>query len=445
MTIEKYDVWFLDDDVDKQAEKLFGIPSGEKSRVVHEEVISTSQGQRRIVIEIFKESDPDRMAFALARGILKPNAVLLDVNFQKSRARSFRFLDIPVGSEPAQLRSTLGIQILHTFKRIDPALPVVVLTETHGREFEFGRLGATDYLSKTTIAPNGLSQIQFAGRLIAAVRQIREVPVYDLEHHTVADEIAASYDNDERKRVGTVAYYRFENEIIAQEIGGLLQHRDHVRVLNVECGPGRIAEAIARQPWKGKVELVRVDFSANMLEAAYTALSAAPETYRLGFHEAAVPCPKGSKLSVSLFRAAAENLTFLHNRYPDGFDFLICGFGVPCYVNLDFVLPIDIGQKGAQGLVALARDDESRFLFSVYNERSLIFKTSTAEDNAEAVRRRPVAALMDLKKGETENHRRVHQMRCLFGGRLAAETRASRFGRCLGDPQFPLSSPASGQ
>lgn len=282
---------------------------------------------------------------------------------------------------------------------------MVVLTETHGREFEFGRLGATDFLSKTdargnpAIAPNGLSQILFAHRLTAAVRQVREVPVYDLDHHTVADNIATSYDNDERKRVGTVAYYRFENEIIAQEISSLLQRRDQVRVLDVGCGPGRIAEAIARQPWRGKVELVGVDFSANMLDAAHTALSAAPETYQLGYHETAARSPDGSRLTVSLFRAAAENLSFLRTRFQGGFDFIICGFGVPCYVNLDFVLPIDIDQKGSQGLAALARDGESRYLFSVYNERSLIYETSTAEDNADASRRRPVAALMDLKQG----------------------------------------------
>lgn len=72
MITEKYDVWFVDDNVDKQAEMLFGIPAGDKSRIVHEEVISTPQGQRRIVVQVFKESDPDQMAFALARGTIKP-------------------------------------------------------------------------------------------------------------------------------------------------------------------------------------------------------------------------------------------------------------------------------------------------------------------------------------------------------------------------------------
>lgn len=136
---------------------------------------------------------------------------------------------------------------------------------------------------------------------------------YDVEHQTIADAFAQSYDVEE-DHIGTRIFRRQEEIIYSL----LLKANDsqagetQVKVLDVGCGTGRLEFFLSTK--FPKCEITGVDFSIQML-----------------FHA----LMKGKPEQVKYRQAEAENLPF-----EDGeFDVVLHAFGVTSYSKQRYCLP----------------------------------------------------------------------------------------------------------
>jgi len=111
-----------------------------------------------------------------------------------------------------------------------------------------------------------------------------------------------------------------------------------LRILDIGCGTGRVQELLAHHNQRGRIEVVCVDFSGGMLRCLQSKLEKMSDSCLFSF-ESNCHSIDDVKLHLSLFRAPAEYLAFVGERYPDGFDLAIMGFGFLSYVKYSDILP----------------------------------------------------------------------------------------------------------
>jgi SAM-dependent methyltransferase/CheY-like chemotaxis protein len=388
---------FVDDEAASQARTLFGVACEQETEV------RTASGK---TIVVRSESDPDALLRHLTVGGGTPlDVVLLDVDFSHSKQGPLILTD-PVGTHDCP-RGLWGFSILKTIKRIDPDLPVIMLTvqDRPSVSFEAAHSEADGYFLKQRLAsiePEMQAARQVAlddlwNTVIVAYNACRRRAIYDHEHLDTANQFAAKYNNDERSKLATVAYYHFENDLINAQVTHLLKTLPvdrRLRVLDIGCGTGRVEESLARQPYRDRIDVVAIDFAEKMVHMASAELAKdANVQHEIGW---AVPDAADGQLHVSLFRAPAERLAFLTHRYPDGFDLAVLGFGFLSYVKYADVVPACPQKPPATGVVPVLRSG-APLIFSVYNENSAIYERIAVPDHDDDDL--PIAALMDLTEG----------------------------------------------
>jgi SAM-dependent methyltransferase/DNA-binding NarL/FixJ family response regulator len=391
-------VVFIDDQPEEESKRLFGQNCVSLS--------CTYTDINQFGMQVLATGHPDNFVRLFSEGKLRPDAVLLDVDFSKSLLNQLRLVDPKSDSGIGWRKEEWGYGILKTIKRIDPDLPVIMLT-VH-EEVEYGHLagwlGAVDYFLKRKIEL-GISQkaarTEFLSRLDRAIALSKERPLYDHEHLQLVDSFAVNYDREERGKCATMAYYAFENTVIARVLEDLLKEcraaESRLRVLDVGCGTGRVEEFVCKRFQEedlARIHMVGVDFSGRMLVSARHKLERCNRC-TVGFGMDPSDCD--ARLRVSLYRAPAENLAFLRERYPDGFDVVILGFGLLSYVRYRHILPA-AGSGPGSGVVPLLKPG-GKLLFSVYNERSAIYERIRLLQGGEDESDLPLAALMNLATG----------------------------------------------
>ncbi len=365
-------------------------------------------------VSVLAMQNPDRFIELLTQGDLLPDGVLLDVNFEYLRNIDSLDLSDPLDVGTGEgAKSEWGHAVLKTIKRIDPDLPVLMLTGLTGwtPAFKAGRFGADEYCEKDTLIEALVKAAEqknpdaddFKARIARAIKVCQERAVYDHEHLRLIDAFAANYDVEERRKCATMAYYRFEDAFIDRTVNELVSNAPEGRrlcVLDLGCGTARIEEYLCRNTSRGydlsKLEIAAVDFSGKVLQKANAKLAAMPQCV-VGFGRNLASSDDG-KLHVSMFRAPAENLDFLHERYPDGFDLVIMGFGLLSYVRYGDVLPAKVGAAPSSGLVPLLKPG-AKVIFSVYNEQSAIYDRIRGLADCSEEGDLPIAALMNLATG----------------------------------------------
>lgn len=396
---------------------------------------------------VHSSKDADEILLSLAKGKWQAYhcVLLLGIDFSGSRLDSLKLADPPHSN-----KDKWGFDILRTVKRIDPDFPVVVLTDSTIPEIlQQGKFEADDFITNYLIATvreqsyeNFINMI--TTRLYKAIETCRQRAVYDHEHLATADKFSQDYDRVERSSFATVAYYHFENEIICQTVSKLLRKHPQnsklqieanfyqflesipsnrrLQVLDIGCGTGRIEEFLSHHPLRGKIEVVAVDFSGSMLKCAKSKLENLDNQCSVVFGENHPPQEDG-KLHVSLFRSPAEHLAFLKDRYPEGFDLVIMGFGLLSYVKYTDVLLASPEKPASTGVFPLLKNG-GKLLFSVYNEESAIYARVANLDYPDS--EIPIAALMDLTEG------RLKVGEHYFNCEAFTKTRIMRFMRQAG-------------
>jgi len=388
-------VVLVDDEAAQECERLFGAPCARETE------LHTLSGKRLL---LRSETDPDALLLQLTAGHGQAfDVALLDMDFSRLKRGRLELADPSPRAYPPAL---WGFSILKTIKRIDPDLPVVMLTVQSSANvcFEAGQEEADGYFLKEDLCsgpPTDRNRQNQRDQLWNQLHQARMVcrrrAIYDHEHKDTANRFAHEYDTAEREKLATVAYYHFENDLIDNQVRQLVSHLPEgrrLRILDVGCGTGRVEEHLCRRNDCGRLSVVAVDFAEDMIDMASQKLRADPRI-RLGVGRD-LPDDPGDQLHVSLFRAPAERLGFLGQRYRDGFDLAVLGFGFLSYVNYTDVLPACPQKPPATGILPLLKDGGA-LVFSVYNEHSAIYERIARLDYPDD--ELPIAALMDLSEG----------------------------------------------
>ena len=416
-------VVFVDDQAAGECERLFGVSCLEETE------LQTLSGKRLL---IRAEPDPDALLLQLTTGCEQAiDAVLLDMDFSRLEKGRLELADL--SPDIANSPDRWGLSILKTIKRIDPDLPVVMLTieSSTNVSFEAGQKEADGYLLKESLCigppteANRRSHHEDVWNRLDHAREIcRRRAIYDHEHKDTANRFARDYDKAERGKLATVAYYHFENDLIGDEVTQLLStlpSDTRLRILDVGCGTGRIEESLAQRPDRGRISVVAMDFAEDMIQMAFQKLSV-ESTVRVAVGREASP-DRDDRLHVSLFRATAERLSFLAERGEECFDLAVLGFGLLSYVGYTDVLPACPQKPPTTGLWRLLKAG-APLVFSVYNENSAVYERIARLDYPDA--ELPIAAVMDLSEG------RLKVGNYYFKSEAFTSTRMVRFLRQAG-------------
>lgn len=427
-------VVYIDDNVGVEARRLFGI-----TRVSQWSTVDCGGGERSLSIYPMADLGAFLVDIQTAPASVESgyrlfgrdvDGILLDVDFSALPSGKIpdlrRVLDM--GGEDFKWHR-VGLLAAQTFKRIDPDFPVLLFTSVSAEEIEFraGKIGVDEFLSKNDLSVAGdLEKEARLGELWSRLAKALDIchkrALYDRQHMVLADKFSADYDKAEKGKVATVAYYKYENDLILESLREIEPgSTDRPRLLDVGCGTGRIAELLLRA--KMNVEYVGVDFSGRMIEASGRKMRAAGLSSTMIGSQADLD---GSGMSATFFKAPGESLAFLAERYPDGFDFIALGFGFLSYVNylqvLGSVSQEDSGKSS--GAASLLRRRGGLLLVSVYNEGSAIYERIQRVDSQEADL--PIAAVVDPIKGK------LHVDDYQFDCELFTESRLCRFMRQSG-------------
>jgi SAM-dependent methyltransferase/DNA-binding NarL/FixJ family response regulator len=318
------------------------------------------------------------------------DVVLLDMDFSECSADELK----GISGE----KDRMGIAILKALKRMDPAIPVLILSSIKDSKvvFSSGSAHADDYISKNEVIEETSKAVKENHKeLVSLGRRIRrawlscaENPLYDSDHLKVANQFSENYEDAEQEKVATVAYYHFENQLILDTVRELLKNQRGVplKILDLGCGTGRVEQLLASQPDIAKnVDVTATDFSPGMLRQFRKKLPELPH--------------------MNVLRGPVESFCTYESELPKNhFDLIIAGFGFLSYVNYKLVLPP--AKNTVVGLGSLLRPG-GQLLVSVYNEHSLAYdviaRSKFAKDEL------PVAAVVDLQTGilNVDRHRIV--------------------------------------
>jgi SAM-dependent methyltransferase len=310
-------------------------------------------------------NQPEKFLEQLTFEEVKPDAVLLDINFEHLNDENLHQYPDVID------KNKLGLFLLKEIKGIDPALPVLMMTSIIDSKeiFESGYAAADDFIDYQSIenafssSTNRLNEL--GQRIKNACTSCKNDPLYDLDQLYLSDKIAENYDIYEQSKISSVAYCHYENELIVKLLYEKMDETNSstkIRILDIGCGTGRIEELIiSDDKLKGNVEIVALDFSGKMLKILQNKIlkKQINDEYN----------------SIKIIRSPVETFDRYHHQYDDYFDVIIMGFGVLSHVNFQKVLPQYKESKSSyDGLLRLLRSSGSLFVSS-YNENSIIYET----------------------------------------------------------------------
>lgn len=319
--------------------------------------------------------DPFEVLEQLTYSEVSYDAILLDIDFSKLKVD-----EVNLHSQKTIDKQQLGIFILKEIKKIDPTIPVLMLTVITNPFLaaDTGRYQADDYITKLSIS--GKKGVEYlCEKIYSSWKKCNENPIYDTEHLGIADEYSRNYDKDEQEKVATIAYLHFENEIIKEEINKILSEvtERSINILDLGCGTGRIESLIDlafNEAQKKLMNITAVDFSGKMLKVLKQKRIALP--------------------NLKIIRSPAEVFCSYNTELDESsFDLVIAGFGFCSYVNYKALL---LPHKGRFGGIAALINQGGKILFSVYNENSIIYDRTLVTELKDDL---PIAALVDLRKG----------------------------------------------
>jgi ubiquinone/menaquinone biosynthesis C-methylase UbiE/ActR/RegA family two-component response regulator len=235
---------------------------------------------------------------------VQPDLIVLDVNFHGVE-------DEVRKDFPNQDARVLGVHLLEILRRMDPDIPIVILTAFGNLNTAFGagHHQANAFYTKEESFQDG-SVIET--RLKALLNESRYT--YDREQQQLAEKVADSYRDLEAGSPGTIAYWYFEEQKLIETVQ--LIDKPDVHVLDIGIGDGRYPEVLFRE-FPDKVRITGIDFSGKMLNRCRARFSGELSSGRL-----------------RLERCIAEQLPFDE----DSFDVVIAGFGFLSYSTSPRVL-----------------------------------------------------------------------------------------------------------
>jgi SAM-dependent methyltransferase len=235
-------------------------------------------------------------------------------------------LDIMFGDD-----GEAGLKALPHFKRMEPDIPVLMMTRYPDPESEYGfisgRYKASAFLKKDTYLPAPGEPIESKlGKFRKVINEFIDwIPSYDREQQKIANEVADVYMIGETESPATLALWLLEDEIIVDYLRKLLNSHssDEIRVLDLGCGTGRF-ELLLWEHFKDKIKDGRliiqgIDFAGKMLKVAVDSIE-----------NRCFLSPTSPTTPIKFFRGIAENLPFDEDEY---FDLIIMGFGIISYTD----------------------------------------------------------------------------------------------------------------
>lgn len=271
---------------------------------------------------------------------IQPDLILLDLNFEEIGE------DLKEHYPDQSDFSIFGLVLLDIFRKMDPDIPIVILTAYKNIEaaHHAGLTGAhAFFIKKESLGENSI----FDKQLEAICNNSRYS--YDRDQQKLAENVAEKdeYRKLEAKSPGTVAYWHFEERKIVEIIGN------------------KLSEVLFHE-YPGKVEITGIDFSGKMLNNC-----------KNRFKE------KVDNKDLILEKCTAETLPFDN----DSFDIVIAGFGFLSYSSTPDVLQSIHRVVKPKGIIILGTYNYDALFYDVWKGSQL------QEANV------PISGKIDREKG----------------------------------------------
>lgn len=308
------------------------------------------------ILIVDNEIDTDSRLKALLRHLEKKYTVVSKNKYIEDARQAFKYdihsidlllVDIDFGASG----KGAGLQFLKGIRETDKEIPVGIITQHRyiSYAFEAGKNLATFYLIKDELFKDEVLNEKLLDNTIEeAITKF--TPLYNRELMRVVNEdLALTYDLEEYGKQGTLAFCRWEDEIILETVNAKCSG-SKLKILDIGCGTGRY-ELLLNKYCEKDFDIFAVDFAGRMLWEA-------KEKFEANGIYPEVANPKKTK--IKLKRAPAELLPF-----PDKeFDVVICGFGIPSYTKFNLSIP--------EANRVLKTDRLG--VFSVYNKNAIFNK-----------------------------------------------------------------------